>query len=363
MECKRAAAVRANQDGFVVLVLLMSLVPMLLVVGAFCVAMTGKSNELRVELDEERALMAAESGVDDAIYRGQNMNLLNGVTYTRTLGTDLHFEVAPKWLKTDGKDNDKDGFDDEADEDVFQVIVTGWAGRASRRIAAYLGPVPPLPAITSAFGTMDQSPNIDLKGTPMISGDDVTMAGVPTGAQVPGLAIATPATTATLSAELTGAEPSKVTGLGGAPSLGTIPPLDLNTLVAQLQNVADIVLTSSKYSAYNFGNGQAGITHIAYRNGNVEFKGGSQGAGILLITGNLTLSGNFRFDGVIIVLGSVVNSAGTTDVYGAILQGEGGSLVETKGTLNVHYSSEAIALANTMANRYVSFNGWQELAQ
>ena len=54
-----------QEGGFVIVVLLTLLVPMLLVVGAFSVTMTGRTNELNVELDSERALLAAEAGVDD----------------------------------------------------------------------------------------------------------------------------------------------------------------------------------------------------------------------------------------------------------------------------------------------------------
>ena len=67
--------------------------------------------------------------------------------------------------------------------------------------------------------------------------------------------------------------------------------------------------------------------------------------------------------GVIIVLGDIRNSAGTANVYGAILMGPGGSEVETKGSFEVRYSSEAIALANSMSGQTRSFNGWQELSR
>lgn len=351
-----------EESGFVLLTLLVVLVPMLFVVGAYSVAMTGRSNELRVEINQERALLAAEAGVDESILRGRIGNLYHGVTFTGTLGTDLEYSVEPTYLLVDGLDNDGDLIPDDPDEDVFQVVVTGKYRRTTRVIAAYLGPVSLLPTINTAVGVQNPSVNITLNGTPQISGNNLNMNGTPTTPNVEGLSITTPGTTADLLAQLTAAEQALVVGASGPPSLGTIPPIDLTTLVNELQNVANLVLTSNMYASYNFGNGPGGIANITYRSGNVKFSGNSQGAGILVVTGDLTLGGTFRFDGVIIVLGNIVNNAGTVDVYGAILQGPAASSITMKGTMNVHYSSEAISLANSMGGRYVSFNGWQEIA-
>ena len=351
-----------EEDGFVLLTLFVTLVPLMFVVGAYSVAMTGQSNELRTELAQERALMAAEAGVDEALYRGQIGTLADGVVFTRILGSDLEYEVVPTYLGADTIDNDGDSNVDEADEDVFQVVVTGKFRRSERVVAAYLGRLSLLPPINTAFGTMSPSVTVNLMGTPWISGNNVTMAGAAAAPDVEGLSILDPPGTAYLSSELSPLEESKVTGSSPAPSLGVLPPFNLANLVVVLENAANIVLTSKKYTSYKFGNGIAGVANIAFRNGDVTFAGNSQGAGILVVTGDLTLTGTFRFDGLIIVLGDVVNSSGTANVFGAIIQGPAASLIETKGTMNVRYSAEAIALADSLKGRYVSFNGWQELA-
>jgi hypothetical protein len=231
-------------------------------------------------------------------------------------------------------------------------------------VAAYLGPVPLLPPIEAAVVTQDPNVIIKLQGTPLITGDDTDVdGGAGSGPDVPGIAIAPPGTVAYLDSELTGSEPSKVQGLGPSPSLGVAATIDIATLVAQIQNVANLVLTSDQYSDYSFGDASAGTTTITYRNGNVKFAGDTRGAGILVVTGNLTMVGNFRYDGVIIVLGKIENSAGTAQVYGSILQGPAGGEITLKGTADLRYSSEAIALANSAAGGYVSFIGWQELAR
>ncbi|MHC4515567.1 MAG: hypothetical protein ACYTGW_16305 [Planctomycetota bacterium] len=353
-----------REQGFVMVTLFTLLVPLLIIVVAFTATMAGRTNELRVELDEELALLAAESGVDDAIYQGRTGDLKDGVNYGRNLGRGQSFEVEPTYLMDDGKDNDNDTKIDEEDEDVFQVVVTGTYRGTSRRLAAYLGPVPLLPTIEAAVTVQDPSIELRLNGTPWVSGNNRNMDDTPgAGADLPGLGITPPGTLAQLISELNPTEQSKVVGTGGAPSLANANDIDLVTLVTQIQNIADVVLTANVYASYNFGHGPSGAAKITYRNGDVTFTGNTRGAGILVVTGDLYLKGTFRYDGVVIVLGQIVNSAGTAQVYGAILQGPSGGKFEIKGTMDVYYSEQAVALANSVSGRYVAFIGWQELAR
>ena len=91
-----------NENGFILVTLLTLMIPLLIVVAAVSSAMTGKSNELVVELDQEIALLAAESGVDDAIYRGRTGGLSDGLTYTQPIGSGQSFTVTATHLKVDG---------------------------------------------------------------------------------------------------------------------------------------------------------------------------------------------------------------------------------------------------------------------
>lgn len=359
-----------EEGGFVIVVLLTLLIPMLLVVGAFSITMTSRTKELNVEMDQERALMAAEAGVDDALFKASTTGLVDGMTFQRTLANGLSFESVVTHLYVDNIDNDGDGLKDalDKDEDVFQVVVTGTSRTTERRIAAYLGRVVSLVDTKSAMALQNPSVTLDLHGTSIVSGQDVDMNNVPTGVVEPGMSIEAPGTVADLDAELTGAERDQVRGAGymaGTPSLALASTaVDLTTLVPQLQNAANIVLTSNHYSAFDFGNGQAGVANITYREGDVKFAGNTQGAGILVVTGDLELKGTFRFDGVIIVLGRINNSGGTADVFGSIIQGPTGGSILMKGTMVVQYSKDAVNLANNLGiPRYAAFNGWQELSR
>lgn len=357
-----SASSRNANDGFVLIVFIVTLVPLLLVAGTYTLTMTGNSNELSSELDQELAFLAAESGVDDAIYKGETGLLKHDVSYTRDLGNGVSFLVEPTHLKVDGKDNDGDGKIDEDDEDVFQVIVTGRYRNVTKRIAAYLGPVPLIPSLTSALAVTNPSVVLDLNGTVTISGYNVDLNGNPTGSNdMPGLTT-TDTSTSHLLSELDPLEQSMVQGVGGTPSLGTSPSIDLVSLVAQIQNTADLVLTAASYNSYSFGDATTGDVHVTYRDGDVKFGGNSKGAGIMLVTGDLTMQGNFKFDGIIVVLGDIIDSSGTAVINGGIIQGDSGGRIDFNGTVDVHYSETSIAVANSTSGKYVAFNGWQNLS-
>lgn len=346
------------------LALVIVLMPIVLTVGAFTATMTSRTDRLSQEIYNERALLAAESGVDYAIWLGKTGVIGNGYEESYDLGRDSRFYVRATHLLYDGADNDGDGPVDEADENVFQIISTGRYRDTTRRIAAYLGPVPLVPdSYAGAINLMTPMPQIQLSGTSRISGEDTNIddsRGAPVD-DVAAFSIAPPGTVADLQAQLSGGELTRIAGIG-SPPLAVGSSLDLATIVAAVQNSANVVLTNGVYGNFDFGSGAAGTPVIAYRDGDVRFAGTATGAGILVVTGDLTMAGTFRFDGVVIVLGDIVAS-GTARICGSIVQGVGAPRVTATGTLDVTYSQEAITLANSIGGRYVSFNGWQELAR
>ena len=354
-------------SGFIMVAMVIMLLPLTLIVAAFMSNMTGRSYLLREEMVQEKALLAAESGLDEAVYRAQTTGLIDGSIFARAFGKGMAFSVEPTYLGADTKDNDGDGDFDESDEDVFQLIIRGTYRGVTRRLAAYLGATSILPDVDAIMTVQNPALGITLQGNPSITGEDTDIDGSPGNPanDIPGMSIATPGTVADLLGELTPSEQSKIDGVGGTPSLGVTTPIDVVALAAEAKNAANIVLTSSMYSSYDFGDASDSppTAYITYREGNVKFAGGSRGAGLLVVTGNLTMTGNFRFDGVIIVLGDINNSAGTAQVYGGIIQGPAGSQVTFKGTSDVYFSAEAIQIANTLTSRYVAFNGWQELSR
>ena len=83
-------------------------------------------------------------------------------------------------------------------------------------------------------------------------------------------------------------------------------PLNLDGTIQNLKNVADSsgrlfpnATQSTPSDLCNDGSAEKGITFV---NGNLEYSG--DGCGILVVTGKLTLKGNFNFKGLIIVTGA-----------------------------------------------------------
>lgn len=362
-----AAAYGDRDRGFVLVALLAMLLPLVLIVGATTATMNARSNRLQREIDLEKSLLAAESGLDAAIFAANKGALTSGTNILGNYAKDHTFEVIPTYLGNDGLDNDSDGAKDamDADEDVFQLEIAGTYRNTTRRIAAYLGPVPGLAAPVAAVSFLNPSINLDLRGTSHVTGFNYDIDGTrgSTAADMPGMSVASPGTTTSLSSVLTGSEPSKVTGVGGTPSLSTTAAIDVTGLVNLLRNAANITLTSKHYASYGFGNASSGSLNVTFRDGDVKFAGNTQGAGILVVTGDLTTVGDFRFDGIAIVLGNIINASGTMTMRGATIVGPGASMFQLRGTGDFQYSQEAVDLARSLSGIYVIFKGWQELSR
>jgi len=356
---------RSEDQGFVLIALLAMLLPLVLIIGASTATMNSRSSRLQAEIALEKSLLAAESGLDAAIFEANEGSLTHGDSFSLQYAPDHSYTVDPTYLGNDLTDNDSDGLIDEADEDVFQLVIAGTYQNTTRRIAAYLGPVPGLTAPASAVTFQNPGVTLDLRGSSAVTGDNYNIDGTrgSSAADMPGMTTVSPGTVATLGSELTGSEPSMVTGVGGTPSLAATAPTDLTELVALLRNAANITLTNSLYAAYSFGDASTGSLNVIFRDGDVKFAGNSQGAGILVVTGDLTAVGTFRFDGIVIVLGDIKNSSGNMLVNGAVIQGPAGGLFQLKGTGDFRYSQEAVDLARSLSGVYVIFKGWQELTR
>lgn len=356
-----------GQSGSAILSLLFLLIPLAMILGAFLSAMNGRTERLHASIDDERALQACEAGVDAALFAGRTGALADGAHITRTLADGSTFDAEPVYLGDDGINNDGDALmdADDEDEDVFCIRVRGNSRGITRNLASYLGRTQFLPPITATVTSHNPAMNLDFGGASGISGTNTDVDGTPgdPSDSVVAIAVAPPGTTANLLGQLTVGEQNKVTGVGGTPSLGNAPPMDLAGIVDQARNAANLVLTNNTYSGFQFGNASAGTGNITFREGNVRFQGNGQGAGLLVVTGDLVIAGNFRFDGVVIVLGNVDNSAGTADINGALITGPATTLLRTRGTSSLTFSAEAIALAMQLTGRYVAFNGWQELSR
>jgi hypothetical protein len=107
---------------------------------------------------------------------------------------------------------------------------------------------------------------------------------------------------------------------------------------------------------------------VIFNNGNLSLNGGSTDSkGILIVTGNLTLSGSFRHEGIVLV-GGTFTSNGNNQVLGAIITGLnlklGQAVPQTavgNGNKTFQYNSCNIANAlNALGSLQAIRNGWAD---
>jgi Tfp pilus assembly protein PilX len=246
-------------------------------------------------------------------------------------------------------------------EPVYIITALAYTPSGSRRMGQYevaaLNVLPPPAALSLAgAGTNFNPPNsnntqmdgVDGQGSPPALSGCTT-----TGGSVPGIGTSDLADQVSYAAQVpggrtgnyTGTAPTYPSGVSATPSIvdmgtdadGTgalanyTNPGQLNSLVAQIANGADQTLTCNQVngvtnpaggtSAQCSGTaGAAATPQVTYVNGDFTLNGG---AGVLVVTGNLSISGGMQFDGLILVVGQgsvLINGGGGggSSIYGSV---------------------------------------------
>ena len=107
---------------------------------------------------------------------------------------------------------------------------------------------------------------------------------------------------------------------------------------------------------------------VVYTNGDLSLSGGStDGKGILIVTGDLTVSGSYKWDGIVLV-GGTLTSNGNNTIQGAVITGlnlKTGQTVaqEAVGNGNKTFQYNSCNIANAL-NHIGSLqrlrNGWTD---
>ncbi len=134
--------------------------------------------------------------------------------------------------------------------------------------------------------------------------------------------------------------------------------IDVQGLVNQFKKYANYNynVTSTTLSGMNWGSPTPGATpqnamscnthNVVYINTNstfVQLTGMSQGCGILLVQGDLSVQGGFNWYGVVLITGSVAFTGGAEkNVTGAVLAGATASTDLIGGNANIVYCSKAV---------------------
>lgn len=209
----------------------------------------------------------------------------------------------------------------------------------------------PFPAIGEAVGLRVPDVNFDMNGTPNIDGHNHDINGnllPPSADDKPGVGV--------LSQHDSGTVAPYGAGIDGTQDVVMDPGMSNPTdFVDDYINAADFVYNSagSPYGS-NLTWGSQSAPVIVYADGTgggVKFTGTVVGWGILVVKGNLTLTGNFTFHGLVVAYNDVTVEqislgAGTPTIIGGFLMGGAdGSSFTMKGTDQINYSKDALELA------------------
>ena len=236
--------------------------------------------------------------------------------------------------------------------------------------------------------------------------DDSAGAGIP-GLCAPtvwGVGTANASIESDVQASLSNAQKDNVTGKAQNPGPGigdntitpdpTLTPAQIQKFVDALRPYADISLQASGMGQLSYQNvgatcaanlndpncwGTASNPKIVYVKGTVDpaqafyamsISGTSTGAGILILEdGDLNVTGDFRWEGLIIVTGQYVGlrygGGGNQTMYGGMIVNETASVnseveVDAMGNAKILYSCQAIENARNM-RRLFRANSWREL--
>jgi hypothetical protein len=241
---------------------------------------------------------------------------------------------------------------------MIVIDAQGGQGTSTRRVEIEAVKVP-FQIIDSAM--YSESDQFDFNGTQfMVSGQDWdpvthTVTGNP---EVPG--IVTLGDSANVTSGLTPQQQDNIEGSGSDPSVSTSSvDLDLQAIRDAYMPFVEYELQDTTYSGVSWGD----LDHytVVHCPGDLHISGNTQGAGLLIVDGNFTLSGSFTWYGLVLVMGDINMTGGGAGIhiYGSVLTQGGIDNQKISGNADLLYSSDALNRL-TGLSPYVVYN-WKEL--
>ncbi|MFG0318852.1 MAG: hypothetical protein ACF8XB_16385 [Planctomycetota bacterium JB042] len=384
----RSRPIRREEGNLLLLVVLL-IVPLASLGGAMLTL--GNRNLVEQDAAKSRAiaLMNAESGLDAALAQLlANPNDLEPVTATVDGSEALRYRVTFEDLGEDAADNDGDGDVDEEDERQFvrlvsrgSVNVTGYDGNGDpistpgsrsyvKQVRAMGRALAGLPQFPYAVYLGDPNAEVQLNGNSfVIDGHDTNPDGT-AGGEAAVAGISTTGDAAEIVDQLSAQQLDNVVGEGGDASVANVPGIDLQHYIDLYKGAADISFAESTHHTGDLGNYDESDFKITHAVGTLKISGGAQGAGLLLVEGNLVISGSWDYVGVVIVTGQVIfrGGGGGKRIFGTCLV-EGDVFeayhndsedLELSGTVDIIYSTAAQSAVGDAVKDFTLF-GWQEL--
>lgn len=316
--------------------------------------------------DREKALHYAEAGINEYLWHLNDDSQFYGHVFVSGGTSPGHPDYSLNDPTTEHafQVQDKDGFyrleitAPTTAKPMVTITSIGWpaADPSIRRTIEVKVPRPvvlePPAAVYLGGGEVD----IEFSGNAFkIDGND---SSTPAGPPVWGIAVE-PGTI--LDVDINKNQEDNITGLSGTtPNIGVVPEseqLDLAALAEQYIKLADREILEDYELAGSTTWGTPCNPEVTYVAGDLEMKGNSSGAGVLIVKDGLEMGGNSGWNGIIIVLGEEMETgasdygslAGNPEIHGALLIKGGGdpeSELDVRGNITIRYSSQAISMVS-----------------
>ena len=357
-----------GQDGIALVLALLSMVTLLLAAATGMLVGSAGMSAMRNYRGAGQVHFVAESGISEALQRINGTGVIN-----------IQNDVVNQWTAVWGSSSH--GF---APLSGFSYVVTptatvGNTANSGRLLATGSGIESvknivvanvirsniPSTAPGAIYLASDQSTNATFTGNAFgVDGNDHNYTGgAGPGGPVPGISTRNDSNTQEAINSLSAVQKDNVTGYGysnGPPIVPSIYTSPAAPSTAMLNAMINDILAKPRPPDDNStqinGNATYGttaapqITHFT-GNGGVTIKanGNAQGAGIMIVEGNLTIQGNFNFKGLILVRGTtqVTDFTGNCTIYGSVWTED--IQLQVAGSAIVDYSTQALALANQVS--------------
>jgi len=368
MRTRSGTGRRTGQDGIALVLALLSMVTLLLAAATGMLVGSAGMSAMRNYRGAGQVHFVAESGISEALQRINGTGVIN-----------IQNDVVNQWTAVWGSSSH--GF---APLSGFSYVVTptatvGNTANAGRLMATGSGIESvknivvanvirsniPSTAPGAIYLASDQSTNATFTGNAFgVDGNDHNYTGgAGPGGPVPGISTRNDSNTQEAINSLSAVQKDNVTGYGYSngppivPSVFTSPAAPSTAMLnAMINDILAKPRPPDDNSTQINGNATYGttaapqITHFT-GNGGVTIKanGNAQGAGIMIVEGNLTIQGNFNFKGLILVRGTtqVTDFTGNCTIYGSVWTED--IQLQVAGSAIVDYSTQALALANQVS--------------
>jgi len=357
---------------------LVALFVIVVVCGALAISVLipniGRHREAKAAVEHERAFHLAEAGIDFGIAEIRKsfgvLPVLRTTTGAPGGGTVGSYSLTFTAGDANGRDDDGDGFADDTDEEeLVQLVSTGTYGDAERTVRVMLRRAVASPEIVASIQFNVATPILDLNGNRFhVSGFDHDLTGAVDPALAPMHGMAAPADPATLSSQLRGMMVNQIVGAGGNPSIRQVDAIDLDRIVEQSLLAKTHDLAPGTHSNFVLGAPDPAGIVVAVCDGNLRLSGTAEGYGVLVVNGDLVCAGELLWTGIVIVRGraTMVGGGSRKRMIGALIVGEevadaNSAGLRLTGTVNLDYSSQAIALSQSRLTMMTVLS-WQEVA-